>query len=113
MVTRSCYVVALPLKATQRVIGYWPTKRAPPYVGDVVVSVGGTSPSSQSCSLANASYAASIRLYRRCKGSFVAASASRAQFSAFSRKASDCFIASSIGGEQVFTTQCLMILSPR
>ena len=59
------------------------------------VSIGGTSPSSQSCSLAEASQAASIRLYRRCKGWFVAASASRAQFLAFSRKISDCFIASS------------------
>jgi hypothetical protein len=56
---------------------------------------GGTSPSSQSCSAAKASHAASIRLYRRLKGSFVAASASRAQFSAFSRNTSDCFIASS------------------
>jgi hypothetical protein len=59
----------------------------PHYVGGFfVVSIDGTSPSSQSCSLAKASQAASIRLYRRCKGSFVAASASRAQFSAFSRK---------------------------
>src|SRR5882762_9689220 len=60
-----------------------------------VVSIGGTAPSSQSCSLAKASHAASIRLYRRLKGSFVATSASRAQFSAFSRNTSDCFIVSS------------------
>src|SRR6266699_2007159 len=75
--------------------GRWPVlihsnhsdKREPPYVGGFfVVSIGGTSPSSQSCSLAKASHAACIRLYRRCKGSFVVASASRAQFSAFSRK---------------------------
>src|SRR5882762_8563010 len=95
MATGFCYVVARPLKALPipHAIGH---KREPPYVGGFfVVSIGGTSPSSQSCSLAKASHAASIRLYRRCKGSFVAASASRAQFSAFSRKASDCFIASS------------------
>src|SRR5882724_4181029 len=86
MVTGTCYVVACRLKA----------QKSAAYVGGCfVVSIGGTSPSSQSCSLAKASQAASIRLYRRCKGSFVAASASRAQFSAFSRKISDCFIASS------------------
>src|SRR6266436_8876559 len=95
MVTGSCYVVARRLKALPipHAIGH---KREPPYVGGFfVVSIGGTSPSSQSCSLAKASHAASIRLYRRCKGSFVVASASRTQFSAFSRKISDCFIASS------------------
>jgi hypothetical protein len=83
---RTCCVVARRRNAQKRAA----------YVGGFfVVSIGGTSPSSQSCSLAKASQAASIRLYRRCKGSFVAASASRAQFSAFSRKISDCFIASS------------------
>ena len=76
----------VPAPATWWRVGVMPN-REPPYVaGFFVVSFDGTSPSSQSCSLAKASQAASIRLYRRCKGSFVAASASRAQFSAFSRK---------------------------
>jgi hypothetical protein len=47
----------------------------------------------------------------------VARSASWAQFSAFSRKWSDCFIASSvardIGGREVFTTERLVTLAPR
>jgi len=53
------YVVARRRKAQKRAA----------YVGGCfVVSIGGTSPSSQSCSLAKADQAASIRLYRRCKG---------------------------------------------
>src|SRR5450432_2140983 len=93
-------------------------KREPPYLGGFfVVSIGGTSPSSQSCSLAKANHASSIRLYRKCSDWIVALSASREQFSAYSRKTSDCFIGSScardIGGKEVFTTERLMTLSPR
>ncbi len=55
---------------------------------------GDVSPSSQSCSSANALQAASMRLYRLCAASSVARSASCAQFSAFSRKWSDCFTVS-------------------
>jgi hypothetical protein len=99
MVTGTYYVVARRRKALtirRRSNRLLATKKRPPYVGGLfVVSIGGTSPSSQSCSLANASHAASIRLYRRFRGSSVAASASRAQFSAFSRKISDCLMASS------------------
>jgi hypothetical protein len=50
------------------------------------------SPSSQSCSSANARQAVSVRSYRRYVGLFGAHSAICKQFSAFSRKISDCFI---------------------
>src|ERR1700682_3164556 len=58
-VTGTCYVAARRRKAQKRA-GY--------VGGFFAVPVGATSPSSQSCSLAKASQAASIRLYRKCKG---------------------------------------------
>ena len=66
---------------------------------------GETSPSSQSCSSAKALQAASILLYRMYVGSLAALSARCAQFSAFSRKISDCFmIAVDISGGRTAAT---------
>jgi len=63
MAIGTCYVAARRLKATANSPRYG---AQPPYVGGFfVVSIDGISPSSQSCSLAKASQAASIRLYRR------------------------------------------------
>jgi hypothetical protein len=60
-------------------------------VAGAVRLTGDFSPSSQSCSSANARHAASMRLYRWWVGSSLASSAKLTQFCAFSRNMSDCF----------------------
>src|SRR5882757_8754447 len=83
--------------AATEVIGV-PKNKAPrpPYTGGLCWSglrlTGDFSPSSQSCSSASASQAASMRLNRLQVGSFLAVSARSAQFCALSLNRSDCFV---------------------
>src|SRR5262245_59429562 len=62
---------------------------------------GGTSPSSQSCSLASAFHASAMRRYRFIDAAFAAFSESSRQFSAFCLSSSDCL---SIGVRWWFRT---------
>jgi hypothetical protein len=118
-------VIAIDLVMADRVLpladAFWQKRRLTPAAFCVRridlyprwIRAGGVSPSSQSCSLASALHAASIRLKRLWVGSSVARSARWAQFSAFSIKSCDCFMASSseeIEGREAFTTQRLVTL---